>query len=212
MAVLIRNARQASGKKVEECATAMSIPPAQFQAYENGEVAPSLPELELLAYFLDTPLDHFLGRGTIAEPLKLEKPFEGVKLIKLRQRAIGVLIRQARSEAGLTVDELAKRTSIPVEKIKGYELGDVPIPIPELEAIIQTVNRPLKDFQDHHGPIGAWVARRNAMKGFLEMPTDLQAFVSKPVNWPYLALARRLSDMSTDKLREVAEGLLEITL
>jgi hypothetical protein len=44
------------------------------------------------------------------------------------------------------------------------------------------------------------------------MPVDLQTFVSKPINRPYLELAQRLSEMSVDKLRSVAEGLLEITL
>ena len=45
----------------------------------------------------------------------------------------------------------------------------------------------------------------------LEMPLDLQVFVSKPINRPYLELAIRLSEMSVDRLRAVAEGLLEIT-
>jgi hypothetical protein len=47
---------------------------------------------------------------------------------------------------------------------------------------------------------------------FLELPDDLQAFLTQPVNRPYLELAVRLSEMSRDKLRSVAEGLLDITL
>jgi len=39
----------------------------------------------------------------------------------------------------------------------------------------------------------------------------VRAFISKPVNLPYLELAMRLSDLSAEKLRGVAEGLLEIT-
>ena len=50
------------------------------------------------------------------------------------------------------------------------------------------------------------------MQDFKEMPPELQAFVAKPINLPYLELAQRLSEMSVDKLRAVAEGLLEITL
>ena len=41
---------------------------------------------------------------------------------------------------------------------------------------------------------------------------ELQGFVCKPINRPYLELAVRLSEMSVEKLRGVAEGLLEITL
>ena len=47
---------------------------------------------------------------------------------------------------------------------------------------------------------------------FLEMPMELREFVALPVNRPYLELAMKLSNMSTDKLRSVAEDLLDITL
>jgi hypothetical protein len=40
----------------------------------------------------------------------------------------------------------------------------------------------------------------------------MQSFVCQPVNRPYLELAMKLSDLSREKLRAVAEGLLDITL
>jgi hypothetical protein len=40
----------------------------------------------------------------------------------------------------------------------------------------------------------------------------MQEFACKPVNRPYLELAMKLSNMSTEKLRSVAEDLLDITL
>ena len=51
-----------------------------------------------------------------------------------------------------------------------------------------------------------------AVQQFLEMPTELREFVAMPVNRPYLELAMKLSNMSRDKLRSVAEDLLDITL
>jgi len=45
----------------------------------------------------------------------------------------------------------------------------------------------------------------------LELPLELRQFVAKPVNRPYLELAMKLSNMSRDKLRSVAEDLLDIT-
>jgi hypothetical protein len=50
-----------------------------------------------------------------------------------------------------------------------------------------------------------------AIQHFLEMPPDLREFVALPVNRPYLELAMKLSNMSRDKLRSVAENLLDIT-
>jgi hypothetical protein len=54
--------------------------------------------------------------------------------------------------------------------------------------------------------------QKKAVQDFLLLPPDLQNFVSKPVNRPYLELAMKLSGMSTDKLRSVAEDILDITL
>ena len=51
-----------------------------------------------------------------------------------------------------------------------------------------------------------------AVQQFLEMPMELREFVAMPVNRPYLQLAMKLSNMSRDKLRSVAEDLLDITL
>ena len=50
-----------------------------------------------------------------------------------------------------------------------------------------------------------------AIRDFLELPLELRQFVGMPVNRPYLDLAMKLSSMSKDKLRSVAEDLLDIT-
>ena len=60
--------------------------------------------------------------------------------------------------------------------------------------------------------MGKWAVQKKAVEDFLELPVEMQLFVSKPINLPYLELAQRLSEMSVDRLRGVAEGLLEITL
>jgi hypothetical protein len=55
------------------------------------------------------------------------------------------------------------------------------------------------------------MSEQKAIRDFLKLPPDLRGFASQPVNIPYLELARKLSGMSKDKLRSVAEGLLDIT-
>jgi len=46
---------------------------------------------------------------------------------------------------------------------------------------------------------------------FQNLPPEIQSFIVKPTNRPYLDLAIKLSEMSVEKLRSIAEGLLEIT-
>jgi transcriptional regulator with XRE-family HTH domain len=125
---------------------------------------------------------------------------------------IGVLLRKARFEKGFSLEELAEKTKIPVADLEMYELGQAPIGVPQLEFLCGALGHDLREFQDRYGPIGVWFIEQRAMQDFKEMPPELQAFVAKPINLPYLELAQRLSEMSVDKLRAVAEGLLEITL
>ena len=74
------------------------------------------------------------------------------------------------------------------------------------------VNKTIYEFQDRHSPAGHWFFEQQATQEFSKLPIELQGFVCKPINRPYLELAVRLSEMSVEKLRGLAEGLLEITL
>jgi len=212
LGILIRGVRLAKGKTLEECAQAMGISPAILESYEFGEQSPSLPEIELLAYFMDSPLDYFWGRELNPRGNGGNHKVDPVLLIGLRQRMMGVLIRKARLQAKLSAEVLAERVSIPLAKLEAYELGENPIPLPELEALAGALNVPIRDFQDRASPIGLRFIEQRNMSAFKELSPDLQAFVIKPVNRPYLELALRLSEMSVEKLRTVAEVLLEITL
>ncbi len=212
LGVLIRDARQAARRSPEECAKAMGITKGTLRAYEEGIRAPSLPELEILAYFLKLPVDRFWGKDSFSGEATPGEPPDLPQLIDLRQRMIGALLRQERNNASLSVKALADQTGITVGRINAYELGERAIPLPELELILNAVAGKIETFFDQSGPIGQWMLDQKSMRQFLELPKDLQAFVCQPVNRPYIELAMKISSMSTEKLRSVAEGLLDITL
>ena len=69
----------------------------------------------------------------------------------------------------------------------------------------------LNSLVDQHGPVGIWRKQQQAVEQFIHLPVEVQEFITKPVNMPYLLLAQRLSGMPVEKLRAIAEGLLEIT-
>jgi transcriptional regulator with XRE-family HTH domain len=124
---------------------------------------------------------------------------------------IGALLRQARVEADVSVDRLAEYMEVDAADIEAYELGEKAVPVPQLEVMSAVLSRSIREFHDEHGPVGQWQTKHQAIKDFLDLPLEMQVFVSRPVNQPYLELAVRLSEMSVDRLRAVAEGLLEIT-
>ncbi len=211
LGVLLRDARLASGKTLKECAEVLGVTSKRISSFEKGDSSPSLPELEALAFYLDAPLEHFWGDTSISFEKQFDRSSIG-KTVALRQRIIGARLRIARQEAGLTMTGLADSVGISVGMLRQYERSERPIPLPELEHMLMQMNISIDEFRDQTGPVGQWVSQERAIKQFLELPAELQEFVGKPINQPYLELAQRLSGMSVDQLRAVAEGLLDITL
>jgi transcriptional regulator with XRE-family HTH domain len=212
LGVLMRDARLAARRSPEECARAMGITRGMLRAYEEGRRAPSLPELETLAYHLRLPMEHFWSKAASTNEAPEAEPVDLPRLAEIRQRIIGALLRQERNNASISIKALAEQTGIPGARIKAYELGERAIPLPELEALAGALSGRIEAFFDQSGPIGEWMTEQKAMKNFAELAPEMQAFVSQPVNRPYLELAIKLSSMSSEKLRSVAEGLLDITL
>jgi transcriptional regulator with XRE-family HTH domain len=212
LGVLIRDARLASRKSLDECAKAVGVTPEAFEAIELGEKSLTLPQLEVLAYTLNVPLEHFWGRKTLSENHEATKEVDLEQLLALRQRMIGAMLRQARLQAQLSLETVAESVGISPEQLQAFELAEAEIPLALLEALCAVLNRPIAEFLDKNGPVGVWANQQRLVQDFLSLPAELQAFVSRPINRPYIELAQRLSEMSVDKLRAVGEGILEITL
>ncbi len=211
LGLLIRDARLTARRSVPECAQAIGVKPGIFRAYEEGRRAPSLPELEALVFFLDLPLDHFWGSEAKSEATLRHEKLDLSKLLMVRQRKIGALLRQERMNASVSIRHLTHETGIASSRIKAYELGERPIPLPELEILVKTLGGRVESFFDKTGPVGQWMLSEESIQHFLDMPVELREFVSLPVNRPYIELAMKLSSMSRDTLRSVAEDILDIT-
>jgi len=211
LGVLIYDARLASRRSVQDCAQAIGVSNERFQEFESGTQSPSLPEIEVLAYYLNITLDHFWSRLSVSENLIEHQVAHVDRLIQLRQKMIGASLRQVRTLANLSAKEISEKVGFPESELQSYELGLKPVPLPVLESLVAALGSHIDYFKDQRGPVAAWMNQQRSTQQFLELPVELQEFVSKPVNRPYLELAMRLSELSVDKLRAVAEGLLEIT-
>jgi transcriptional regulator with XRE-family HTH domain len=212
LGVLIRDAREASGKTKKESAELLGISPGAFNSLEDGTTSPSLPELELLAYLYQVPLSHFwedelkTTSPTLVDDIAIERNFE------LRDRSIGRILSEARDHNPYTLAEIKDHTGISDTRLRKFESGESGIPVPELEALLRLYDIPRQDLIDRDSRIGNWVLEQDTLDDFRLLDLDTQEFVSKPVNQPYLRIAKRLSKMSAEDLRQIAEILLEITI
>jgi transcriptional regulator with XRE-family HTH domain len=196
LAVLLKDARRAAGRSKAECAQILGLSKRAYNAYEQGRRSPSLPELETLSYFLQIPLTHFWGRKAISESDNGQVMAEKVDLvIAVRQRIIGVLLRKARTEADLSLAELGQQVGVSARKLSQYELGERPIPLPEMEAIVNELGLSLVQFFDTRTLVGNWSREQRAIRQFLDLPPELREFICKPVNQPFLELEKRLSEL-----------------
>ncbi|MCB0118689.1 MAG: helix-turn-helix transcriptional regulator, partial [Anaerolineales bacterium] len=186
LGLLIRDARTAERRSIKECADAIGVKSGIFRAYEEGRRSPSLPELEALVFFLKIPISRFWGNETVSdapEPLTHE---DITRLIALRQRMVGALLRQERTNANMSIRHLSSETGIPQSRLKAYELGERSATVPELESILAVMGSRIETFFDQSGPVGEWMTSQQAMQKFMELPEELQEFVCQPVNRPYL--------------------------
>lgn len=184
--VLLRRARREMGKSIEDCARVLSCAAETISAYELGKTRISLPELELLAAYLRKPLNYFWAE----EPSRTAKPRGGNEAINIRNRIIGVQLRQARQRADKTLQDCAAVLEHTSDRIEQYEFGHTSISAAELETLSDFLNVPVTNFfVEEPRPSSAPLAAPS------ELPADVRDFVSNPDNLPYLKLAKLLPDV-----------------
>ena len=209
--VLLRDARLAAGRSLGDCGRLLHVEAAQIERWEVGDEAPSLPQLELLAYYLDVPVSHFWGLTTREQSAH---DFARVQqeYLALRDRMVGVLLRQAREEAGLTTAALSSASGVPAALIGQYELGELPVPMHELTVLANALRKNLSYFLESSSQLGELLALREMWKHFTSLPDDLRQFAANPINAGFLEIAYMLSQMPADRLRRIGESVLNITM
>ena len=210
LGALMQGARVKTGKSKQDCAQAMGVTVGIYTSYEEGRRDVTLPELELLAYCLKVPVRLFFERS---ERLLTDEPtIPAEKVVALRQRIIGALLRQVRQEQGRSVKDVAKRLGVTVRRVSDYELGRRPLPLAQLQEAADLLGMPMSYFIDEGvGPIGEQELLRSQFDKFSDLPEDIRKFVVHPTNVAYLRVAQHLSDMTTEQLRNLAAAILDIT-
>ena len=212
ISLFMRQAREKSAQTVDNCAYWLNINREEYLAMEGSTASPSLPQLESLAYFLNTSFGFLLNGPDKEEAKSSFSQDVNINFLNLRNHVIAALLKQHRLEKDFTLEQFSQMTAIPVDVLEAYEDGSTPVPVVTLENLIDALDVPLDKFFAIAGPLGHPSAANNTVSSPLEdLPDEMREFISKPVNRPYLDLALRLSKMEADKLRSIAASLLEIT-
>jgi transcriptional regulator with XRE-family HTH domain len=206
--------RVEAGLSIEKCARILGCEPNEYEAFEQGTAFPSLIQLEAISYLLGVLPETFWEYPLAVENESAHETqdINFALIARIRRRTIGLNLRRARMESGLSPGELAEKIGSSVDELNTYEMGVADIAVDKLALAVEFCGVSLNEFLDRKSPVGSWAESQRLDKSLAALPADLKAFISRPINQPYLELAKKLSEMPVQQLREIAEGLLEITL
>lgn len=209
--VLLLDARRQAGRSLDDCARLLHVSSEQVERWEFGDDVPTLPQLELLAYFLGVPVSHFWSMDTL-EATADDLVSAQVEYVALRNRMIGALLRIAREESDISLEALSAASGVAAEQITRYEQGEAAVPMHELTVLSNGLKKNVSYFLESGSHLGDWLAMREEWKHFTHLPPDVRRFAANPLNIGFLEIAIMFSQMPADRLRRVGESVLNISL
>jgi transcriptional regulator with XRE-family HTH domain/DNA-binding XRE family transcriptional regulator len=211
--LLLKQMRESHGHSDKDCANWLGLSLSDYQAMETGDTCASLPQIESLAYYLDFPFE-FLTTLPTGEPADKDLSQQvNQELVKVRNKTIAIVLKQKREAKNLTVEQLAQSALVAPGDLYSYEDDGLPVPFSSLLSLLDALDVPLGQLFSQEGPfkheeqqpIGQGTAAPT------NLTAEMQDFIAKPANMPYLELAMRLSKLDANKIRSIASSLLEIT-
>ena len=196
---MIRQARLAAECEADACARRLSLGADDFSAWEYGERAPSLPQVEALARYLAAP-----------ESAKEPSPDQAEEYQRLRQRLLGALLQRARKSQDLEADELCAPTGLDAATLERYEYGETAIPLHHLAALAGRLRQDLRLFADPKGPSRKPEAPGARDAAHKAESSDLETFANDQRNRAFIRLAMAFRDIDRGDLNRIASALLAI--
>ena len=204
LGALIRRRRLCAGRSTEECANHLQIQPQLLADWEIGEQVPGLPQLELLAQFLN-------GAGQPAAGFSdpSQQSFHA-EYVLLRQRLIGVLMRAARLAKGRSLDAMSACTALDVELLDAYEHGASMIPVSHLSLMARAVGRDLCDFVMSNGSAAVSERALTPSEATVEIESEADELVPDREQEAFIRLALAFRRIEKEHLHRIANALFAI--
>ena len=203
--VLIRAARERAHHTIHQVAQRLGITPARMRQFENGTRDISLPELEILAHYLQTPYSFFFDKNPAAQEQVPPPPTDSE--MRTRRALIGAKLKQARLAEGKSKEECAQAIGRTPSMMGRYERGLSDIPMTELDRLAHFLNVNLFYFVEKKQADAAGMLDLDKIA---RLPKEVRAFVTDPANLTYLRMAMKFADLPTDRLKELGEILLVV--
>ena len=204
--------RKSRGISLDSLCRWTGISQDEIEKIESGESTLSLPEIEVIALKMGlSAADLVSGEINAEKDAEAELALNG-QFISLRDRMIALSLRKARSEHNKSLEEIAEKVGISTSELNDYESGAISIPWPVLDCLCSVYELPVSSLLSIPVKTEKDEVQNTSPQAVPASNGDeMSKFINNPANKPYLDLAKRLSELDAGKLRNIAEGLLEIT-
>ncbi len=141
----IKKIRQLKQRSIHDCAKLLGISKEDYLNFEEGRTSLCLPELELLALFLEIPPEIFIEESNMEiDYFSLITSERKQKYIDLRNKMVQARLASERVKNGLNLEDLSQEIGIPFGLLRSYEEIGMAIPLDHLMMICKRLNLSIK--------------------------------------------------------------------
>ena len=201
--VLLRMHRLEAERSLADCATILQVEPELVEAWEYGDEAPSLPQLEVMAHFLNGRAGDRDDEQALDESARME-------YLRLRQRLVGGMLRAARESAGQSMDDVSAATGLKADLLERYELGEARIPISQLASLARALQQELEYFTVRPAFSRDPAPTPDASATKSDGDAAWRQFSANRENRAFIRLAMAFQHIARDDLHRIADALFAI--
>ena len=162
----IQQIREAKRRSTSDCAAILGISTEAYAEIENGSTAPSVPQVELLAIFFETSSENLLSDQSIfsdEQSLILNDDIRP-RFIVLRNKMISAMLKMAKKNKQISVEDIHQITQIPLDQLEAYEHQEKSMPLDHLFKIASALELPLSTILEQ-----IWVSEKIGNEQILDI-------------------------------------------
>lgn len=208
----IKQIRKLKNRSLHDCAKVLNIQKERYHHFEEGNGVLSLPELELLAIFLEVPLQSFFQDSDLELDQAALLSEEKMPMYKnLRDKMIRTKLNLEIENKGISAENLNDKTGISLQTLKSYQENGESIPFDHLTQITEHLGIPINSLlQDTPESDEEFIVEKNQEQAQWQPEyQDGREIPYDEEETPQTVLLEAVKSLSMTDQAEIAKLLLE---
>ncbi len=207
----IKQIRKLKNRSLHDCAKVLNIPKERYHHFEEGNGVLSLPELELLAIFLEVPMQSLFQDSDLELDQAALLSEEKMPVYKnLRDKMIRTKLNLEMENKGISVENLNDKTGIAMQTLKSYQENGESIPFDHLTRITELLGIPINSLLQNTFESDQEVMKeKNQEQAQWQPKYQDNREMSVEEETPHMVLLQAVKRLSIKDQAEIAKLLLE---